>query len=85
MVLGAFLFYFILLIFIFSSPEKIKQKNKRWVRIFTLPAIIALIMTLLTVIKVYFIYKIFLLLFAGFTLLLSYWQWGDKLKKWLDF
>ena len=85
MIIGAFLFYFILFLFIFSSPEKFRQKDKRLVRIFALPAIIALIMALLTVIKVYFIYKIFLLLFAGFTLLLTYWQWGDKLKRWFRF
>lgn len=82
MLIGVFLFYFLLFIFIFSSPEKWKHKDKRLIRLFIFPAIIALLLTLLTVLKVFFIYKIFILLFAGFTLLLGYWQWSDQLKRW---
>lgn len=82
MIIGAFLFYLFLSLFVFSSPEKLRQKDGRFSRFIVLPALIALLLTFLTVIKVFFIYKIILLLFGGFTLLLSYWQWGDKLKRW---
>lgn len=82
MMFGVFLFYFLLFVFIFSTPEKWKQKNKHLKQLFTVPAIIALIMVLLTVLKVYFIYKLFILLFLGFTFLLSYWQWGDQMRQW---
>lgn len=82
MILGVFLFYFLSFLFIFSSPEKLKQKDKRLKRLFIFPAMIALLLTLLTVLKVFFIYKIFILLFAGFTLLLGYWQWSNPFKNW---
>lgn len=82
MIIGVFLFYFLLFIFVFSSPEKWKQKDRRVKRLFIFPALIALLLTLLTVIKVFFIYKIFILIFAGFTLLLGYWQWGASFKRW---
>lgn len=82
MITGVFLFYFLLLIFLFSSPEKWRKQDRRLKRLFLIPAIIALVMTLLSVIKVYFIYKIFILLFAAFTCLLSYWQWGEQLRQW---
>lgn len=82
MIIGVFLFYFLLFVFLFSSPEKLRKKDRRVKRLFALPALVALIMSLLTVLKVYFIYKIFLLLFVGFTLLLSYLQWGVQFKRW---
>lgn len=82
MVIGAFLFYFILFVFIFSSP-KAKKGSKSLKKFFILPGVFALIMVFLTVIKVYFIYKLLLLLFLGFTFLLSYWQWGKQIRGWL--
>ncbi|HVJ48710.1 hypothetical protein [Desulfitobacterium sp.] len=84
MIIGAFLVYFLLFVFIFTSPEKLKRKDKRMKHLFFIPAIIALVMTSLTVLKVYFIYKILILLFTGFTLLLSYWQWGAQIKRWWE-
>jgi len=82
MIIGAFLFYMVLFLFVFSSPEKFKQKDRRFSRLFVIPALVALLLTFLTVIKVFFIYKIFILIFAGFTSLLAYWQWGNKIKHW---
>ncbi len=82
MIIGTFIFYLFLFVFVFSSPEKLRRRDGRFSRLFVVPALIALLMTFLTVIKVFFIYKILLLLFGGFTLLMSYWQWGDKIKRW---
>ena len=82
-ILGAFLFYFLLFIFIFASPERIKKQNTNGLlKMLVIPAVIALFMLFLSVLKVYFIYKILVFLFLIFTFLLSYWQWGEKLRKW---
>jgi hypothetical protein len=85
LIIGTFLFYFILFLFVFSSPGKLKGQNRNFKRILVLPAVVALILATLTVLKVYFIYKIFLLLFGGFIFLLSYWQWGGKIRRWFGF
>jgi hypothetical protein len=63
----------------------LKGQNRNFKRILVLPAVVALILAALTLLKVYFIYKIILVLFGGFTLLLSYWQWGDKIRRWFGF
>ncbi|ACL20999.1 hypothetical protein DesLBE_0374 [Desulfitobacterium sp. LBE] len=83
MIIGTFLFYFILFLFVFSSPEKLKQRDKRWTKILVLPAVFALILAFLTVIKVFFIYKIILIIVLGLTTLLTYWQYGERIKHWL--
>ena len=83
MIIGTFLFYFILFLFVFSSPEKLKQRDKRWTKILVLPAVFASILAFLTVIKVFFIYKIILIIILGLTTLLTYWQYGARIKSWL--
>ena len=84
LIIGTFLFYFVLFLFVFSSPEKLKQRDKRWTKILVLPAIFALILAMLTVIKVFFIYKIILIIIIGITMLFTYWQYGEQIKRWLD-
>ena len=84
LIIGTFLFYFVLFLFVFSSPHKLKQRDKRWTKILVLPATFALILALLTVVKVFFIYKIILLIFIGITMLFTYWQYGEQIKRWLD-
>ncbi|AGA69496.1 hypothetical protein Desdi_2052 [Desulfitobacterium dichloroeliminans LMG P-21439] len=84
LIIGTFLFYFFLFLFVFSSPEKLKNRDKRWTKILVLPAIFALLLSVLTVIKVFFIYKILLIIVAGITMLLTYWQYGKEIKQWLE-
>ena len=82
MIIGSFMVYFIIFI-IFFSGSKLREKEKSKVsRLFVIPACLAFLMVLLTVIKVYFIYKLLVLLFLCGTVLLSYWQWGDLIRRW---
>lgn len=83
MIIGTFLFYFILFLFVFSSPKKIKQRDKRWTKILVLPAVFALVLAFLTVIKVFFIYKIIVIIILGLTSLMTYWQYGEQIRRWL--
>ncbi|SHN82605.1 hypothetical protein [Desulfitobacterium chlororespirans] len=83
MIIGTFLFYFILFLFVFSSPEKFKQRDKRWTKILVLPAVFAMLLAFLTVIKVFFIYKIILIIILGLTSLMTYWQYGEQIRRWL--
>ncbi len=84
MIIGSFLFYFVLCLFVFSSPKKLRNREKGWAKIFVLPGIFALLLAMLTVIKVFFIYKIILIIFVGITTLFTYWQYGARIKNWLD-
>lgn len=83
MIIGTFIFYFILFIFTFSYPGlRKKDKQSMAFEFFAIPALLAAVMVFLTVIKVYFIYKLLVLLFIIVTFLLSYWQWGDQIHCW---
>lgn len=83
MIFGTFIVYFLLFIVIFSYPGlKNKKKSSSLLKFFSIPAFLGLLMVFLTVIKVYFIYKFLVLLFVLITLLLSYWQWGEQLRRW---
>ena len=83
MIIGTFVFYFLLFIIIFSYPgARNKEKSSTVFRLLAIPAILGVIITLFTVIKVYFVYKLLLLLFGFVTLLLTYWQWGDQIRHW---
>lgn len=82
MILITFIFYFIFFIMIFSYPKFHKTENpSSLLKLFTIPALLGLAMVLLTVIKVYFVYKILALLFVAATFLLTYWQWGDQIRR----
>ncbi|MDI6878788.1 MAG: hypothetical protein QMC95_01180 [Desulfitobacteriaceae bacterium] len=82
MLIGTFLFYFILFVFIFSSPKlRNRFKSKGLLIMFAVPAILGLIMAFLTVLKVYFIYKLLVLLFAAVTFYLTYLEWGGRGRK----
>ena len=83
MIVTTFIVYFVLFIVIFSYPGlKNKEKSSSMVKFFSVPALLGVCMVFLTVMKVYFIYKLLVLIFALVTLLLSYWQWGDKIRRW---
>ena len=84
MIIGTFLFYFVLLVFVFTSPGKLKQKETNLKKVLVLPAFFAIILAFLTVVKVFIIYKIIIVLVLGFTGFLTYWQYGERIKRWLD-
>lgn len=83
MIIGTFIFYFIFFVVVLSIPgfNKRDQKSSSMVKLLTIPALLGLVMVFLTVVKVYFIYKIFALLFGAGMFLLTYWQWGDQLRR----
>ncbi|AFQ44513.1 hypothetical protein [Desulfosporosinus meridiei] len=85
MIIGTFIFYFVLFIIIFSYPG-LKQKDnchsKSVLKLLAIPALLGLGMVFLTVIKVYFIYKIFALLALLVIFVLTYWQWGTQISRW---
>lgn len=85
MVIGIFLFYFILFLLVFSLPslKNPKKTNDYW-KLFIIPALLGLLMAFFSLIKVYFIYKILIFLFLLVTALLSYWQWGEQIRRWLN-
>ena len=83
MIIGIFIFYFILFVVIFSFPGfKSKENSTTSIyKMLTIPALLGLGMVFLTVIKVYFIYKILALLVIFVTFVLSYWQWGEQIRR----
>ena len=82
MIMGTFLFYFILFIVFFSLPGLRNKKSKTPFKFLAIPALLGLGMAFLSVIKVYFIYKLLGLVFVLVTGLLSYWQWGQQIRRW---
>jgi hypothetical protein len=82
MIIGTFTVYFIVFTVLFSGAKLRKKEKSKFSRLFAIPAFLAFLMALLTVIKVYFIYKLVVLLFVLVTVLLSYWQWGDLIRRW---
>lgn len=82
MIIGTFIFYFVLFVVIFSYPRFNKtEKSSSLLKLLTIPALLGLAMVFLTVIKVYFVYKILALLFVIIVFLLTYWQWGDQIRR----
>jgi len=76
-----FVFYFgIFVILFFSGSKKGERINLK--KVFLFPALLACLIFILSVVKVYFIYKIFLLLITGFLLILTYWHYGERMRKW---
>lgn len=83
MIFGTFIVYFVLFIVIFSYPRlRNKEKSSSIVQFFSIPALLGVGMVFLTVMKVYFVYKFLVLVFVLVTFLLSYWQWGDQIRRW---
>lgn len=83
MIIETFLVYYLLFTIIFSLPGlKKKERSSTVLNFLAIPAILGIVVIILSVIKVYFIYKLFLLLFGLVTLLLTYWQWGKRIKRW---
>ena len=83
MIIGTFIFYFILFIVVFSLPgsRNLKKSNTLF-KFMAIPALFSLAMVFLSVIKVYFVYKLLALVFVLVTGLLSYWQWGKQIRSW---
>lgn len=82
MIIGTFVFYFIVFLVLFSYPKFNKnQRPNSLLKLISIPALLGLAMVFLTVVKVYFIYKILTLLFVAVMFLLTYWQWGDQIRR----
>ena len=83
MIIGTFIFYFVLFVVIFSYPGfRNKENSRSMVKLLAIPALLGLGMVFLTVIKVYFVYKILAILLVLVTFVLSYWQWGQQIRRW---
>ena len=83
MIFGTFIIYFLLFIVIFSYPGlKNQERSSSMFKFFLVPALLGVGMVLLTGMKMYFVYKFLVLVFVLVTFLLSYWQWGDKIRDW---
>ncbi|AET68832.1 hypothetical protein Desor_3334 [Desulfosporosinus orientis DSM 765] len=81
MIIGTFLFYFILFAVIFTYPGFRSSNSNAKYKLLLIPALFGLVMVFLTVIKVFIIYKILALFVMLLTLGLSYWQWGEQIRK----
>lgn len=83
MIIGTFIFYFVLFIVVFSYPGFRNKENSTSIfKLLIIPALLGLGMVFLTVIKVYFVYKILALLAVLVTFVLSYWHWGEQIRRW---
>lgn len=83
MIFGTFIFYFLLFAVIFSYPGfRNKENSSSIFKLLSIPALLGLGMVFLTVIKVYFVYKILAILAILVTFVLTYWQWGEQIRKW---
>ena len=83
MIIGTFIFYFVLFLVVFSIPGlRNKEKSNTLFKFLAIPALTGVVMAFLSVIKVYFIYKLLALVFVLVTGLLSYWQWGEQIRRW---
>lgn len=82
MIIGTFLFYFILFAVIFAYPGfRSNRDAKAKYKLLLIPALLGLGMVFLTVLKVFIIYKILALLVVLLTFVLSYWQWGEQIRR----
>lgn len=83
MIIGTFVFYFFLFIVFFSLPGiRNKEKSNMLFKFLAIPALFGIVMAFLSVIKVFFLYKLMAVVFFIVTGLLSYWQWGQKIRRW---
>ena len=83
MIIGTFIFYFVLFIVVFSFPGfRNKEKSNTLFKFLAIPALLGVGMVFLSVIKVYFVYKLLVIVFVLVTGLLSYWEWGGQIRRW---
>ena len=83
MIIGIFIFYFVLFIIFFSfSGIRNGEKSNSLSKILVIPALFGVGMVFLSVIKVYFVYKLLALAAILVTGFLSYWQWGEQIRRW---
>jgi hypothetical protein len=83
MIIGTFLFYFVLFVIVFSfSGTRNGEKSNSLFKFLVIPALFGVGMALLSLIKVYFVYKLLALAAVLVTGLLSYWQWGEQIRRW---
>lgn len=82
MIFENFIVYFLLFIVVFSYPNLKNNKSRSIVKFLAIPALLGVGMVFLTIMKVYFVYKFLVLVFVLITSLLTYWQWGDQIRRW---
>jgi len=82
MIIGTFIFYFVLFLVVFSPSLRNIEKSNTLFKFLAIPALLGMGMVFLSVIKVYFVYKLLALVFVLVTGLLSYWQWGEQIRRW---
>lgn len=83
MIFGTFIVYVLIFGLVISYPALAKKdRSSSIVKLLVAPVLLGAVLVFLTVIKVYFIYKFLMILFILVTLLLSYWQWGEKIRRW---
>ncbi|MDQ7094016.1 hypothetical protein REC12_10485 [Desulfosporosinus sp. PR] len=83
MIFGTFIVYVLIFGVIISYPGlTAKDRSSSIPKLLAAPILIGAVLTLLTALKIYFFYKFILLLFIAATFLLSYWQWGSKIRRW---
>lgn len=77
-----FLIYFGIFVLIFwLNRSKEEGKRINYKKMFIIPAILAFFVFLLSVVKIFIIYKILLIIIALIVFILTYWQWGDRIRK----
>lgn len=81
MVIGSFIFYFLIFLVLFSFSG-FSEKKSNIIKFLAIPALLSTGIVFLSVIKLYFVYKILILVFVFVTGLLSYWQWGEQIRRW---
>lgn len=82
MIFENFIVYFLLFIVVFSYPSLKNNKSRSIFKFLAIPALLGVGMVFLTIMKVYFVYKFLVLVFVLVTSLLTYWQWGDQIRRW---
>jgi amino acid permease len=81
--LGIFIFYFCIFIIFFLSSRK-KGEKLNYKTILIIPAILALLIFMLSVVKIFFIYKILMVIIFGILFLITYWHWGESIRRWFS-
>jgi hypothetical protein len=82
MIFGTFIVYVLVFSLLFLPGLKSKGFSGSMVKLLVIPVLLGALLLLLTVIKVYFLYKFLIILFISAITLLSYWQWGEKIRQW---
>lgn len=83
MIFGTFIVYVLIFGLVLSYPALTnKDRSSSIIKLLVVPVLLGAVLVFLTVIKVYFLYKFVIILFLLVTILLSYWQWGESIRRW---